>query len=148
MEALKAWGYCTDCIHKYLVLDITCYCSIPKPVETLCVIFRGKLCSCSFVQHVYFCVSIRSESARRRRRGSVLRTYSGATTCSTSCRTAASRSRGGQKRDLYMTELLDDGVLSFLSGGTMMSCSRTVQRENKEIRYLRPIWLSSRYWNY
>ena len=134
-------------MHKCLVLDLTCCCPIPKPVETLCVIFRGKLCSCSFV-HVYLCVSIRSESARRRRRGSVLRTCSGATPCSTSSRTAASRSRGGQKRDLYMTELLDDGVLSFLSGGMMMSCSRTVQRENKEIRYLRPTWLSSRCWNY
>ena len=33
-----------------------------------------------------------------------------------------------------MTELLDDGVLSLLSGGTMMSCSRTVQRETKGIR--------------
>ena len=28
--------------------------------------------------------------------------------------------------------------LSFLSGGTMMSCSRVVQKGNKEIRYLRP----------
>ena len=130
-------------MHKCLVLDLTCCCPISKLVETLCVIFRGKLCSCSFV-HVYLCVSIRSESARRRRRGSVLRTCSEATPCSTSSRRAASRSRGGQERDLYMTELLDDGVLSFLSGGMMMMCSRTVQRENKEIRYLRPTWLSSR----
>ena len=128
----------------YIVLplfDLAYHCPIPKPVETSCVIFRGKLC-------VFLCVSIRSESARRRRRGSVLRTCSEAIPCSTSSRTAASRSRGGQERDLYMTELLDDGVLSFLSGGTMMSCSRTVQRENKEIRYLRPLWLSSRCWNY
>ena len=92
-------------MHKCLVLDLTCCCPIPKPVETLCVIFRGKLCVCSFV-HVYLCVSIRSESAKRRRRGSVLRTCSEATPCSTSSSTAASRSRGGQKRDLYMTELL------------------------------------------
>ena len=36
----------------YIVLplfDLAYHCPIPKPVETLCVIFRGKLCVCSFV---------------------------------------------------------------------------------------------------